>query len=177
MTKARAPLTAELALTRIADVTGWHTLAEISGFSERTVRSWSDPDNGPKAEKAISLELALKFDVAYRAAGGEGSPLLQWFTTRLEAEVQIALADSAAIINSIAVASREHGEATAFALAAALPGASPAVGIRAELETEQAISALMITLASLRAGRMDEVATGLGTVTPAAQPLGGDYVA
>jgi hypothetical protein len=153
MTKARDPLSFELALTRVAGRVGWDVVASIAAHSERTIRNWSDPDTGPAAAAAISLDLALKLDVAYRANGGEGAPMLQCYSTRLETETAAALADVAAIAHSAAIAAKESGEAIAAAIAAAQVGASPAQLAAAELELEQVICAFTDTLARIRAGR------------------------
>ncbi|TMJ19005.1 MAG: hypothetical protein E6G92_04115 [Alphaproteobacteria bacterium] len=155
MTKRRAPLTFELALTKIAGVIGWQVAAEIVGQSERAVRNWSDPD----AAAGIRLDAALKLDVAYRSAGGDGFPLLQCYSLRLEADTAEACADLALLNHKIAKAAREGGEAIAAVIAAAQPGATDSALAIAEAELEESIAASTDTLATLRAGRTGKVQT------------------
>jgi hypothetical protein len=149
MTKRRAPLTFELALTNVAGLIGWDRAAEIVGQSERTVRNWSDPD----AAAGIRLDAALRLDVAYRVAGGDSAPLLSCYALRLNADTALAGADLAALNAKIARAAREHGEAISFSIAAAQPGASDSDLARAELELQESIDASTGTLAAIRAER------------------------
>jgi len=148
MTKARAPLTFERALVRIADELGWPQVADIAGKDERTVRNWSDPDTSAN----MTIDVALRLDVAFRAAGGEGSPLFQVYALRLEADTCVACADSQRLAELTAVSAKEGGEAIAALVVAAQPGATPQQRARAELEAEEAIRALTETLAQVRAG-------------------------
>lgn len=160
MTKRRAPLTFELALTKIAGVIGWAKVAEIVGQAERTVRNWSDPDTSA----GITLDAALKLDVAYAAAGGDGAPMHQCFTTRLKADTADACATVEALSRCAATAAKESGEANAALFAVTRPGATDADFAIAERELEESISASTNTLATLRAGRRGDVSV---------QPRGG----
>lgn len=160
MTKERPPLTVELALTKIAVAIGWDQVAAIAGQCERTVRNWSDPDTTPKAADAISLELALKLDVAFRVAGGDGAPMLQCYATRLDTETADAVADKVALARQAAKAAKEGGEAIAAVIAAAMPGASEQELARAEIELEESIAAQTNIVATLRAGRKGRGAMG-----------------
>ncbi len=150
MTKTRAPLTFELAMTQIAARIGWERVAEVAGQQERTVRNWSDPDTGPSAE-TMPLLTALRLDCAFRDAGGVGAPLLQCYANRLELEVAIAGADLSELSLRIATAAEEGGEAIAAAIRAALPGASEAELSRAMLEFEESIAAKQNAVAALAA--------------------------
>lgn len=159
MTKGRDPLTFELALTKVASKIGWEQCAEIVGQKDRTVRNWSDPDTSAK----ISLDAALRLDVAFRVAGGEGPPpMFECYAARLEADTATACADLSALNAKIAKAAKEGGEAIAAAIAAAQPGATDSVRARAELELEESRSAITDTLATLRAGRRGDVQSGGG---------------
>lgn len=155
MTKQRDPFTFELALTKIAAVIGWTAAAQIVGQAERTVRNWSDPDTSA----AITLDAALKLDVAYRRAGGEGAPMFQCYAARLDADTLAAGSTSEALLKSIAIAAKEHGEATAALIAASRPGASAADFAIAERELEETICAQNNTLANLRAVRGVDVSS------------------
>ncbi|HEX8583033.1 MAG TPA: hypothetical protein VF680_01320 [Allosphingosinicella sp.] len=153
MTKLRPPLTYENALARIADRIGWARVAKLAGLGERAVRNWGDPDIGPSAGAAISLDLAERLDTEFRAAGGEDSPLLQCFAIRIDEAAIAAVTDMTDIIISVGIGAQEHGEAAAATLAAAVPGADPRLKVIAERELEQCIIANTNTLAKLRAGR------------------------
>lgn len=149
MTKRRLPLTFENALTKVAGHIGWTDTARICGQAERTVRNWSDPDT----TASITLDAALKLDVAYHAAGGEGAPFLLCYATRVDAESLAACPGREALLASVARAALESGEAVAATLLAALPNASPAHFAIAERELEESISALTHSLAALRLRR------------------------
>jgi hypothetical protein len=158
MTKRRRPLTFERALWKVAAQIGWEEAAEIVGVADRTIRNWSDPDT----TASVTLDAALKLDLAFRLAGGDGAPMLQCYSTRLEADLVEASADLKALTFKIAKAAKEGGEAIAAAAVAALPGASDNELARAELELEESIAASVDTLAALRAGRRGDVQTGTG---------------
>jgi len=155
VTKLRAPLTAQLALTRIAGVIGWDLCAEVTGRSPRTVQNWSDPDTSA----GVTLDAAILLDLEYRAAGGDGSPLLEWHALRLDVELQATFASSEQLALKVAAAARESGEATAAGIVASRPGASDADLILAERETEEGIAAQTRTLAELRALRLGKGAS------------------
>jgi hypothetical protein len=150
MTKVRAPLTFENALTKVAAVIGWEEVARITGQAERTVRNWSEPDT----TAAISLEAALKLDVALHAAGGEGFPFFRCYATRLDADSLAACPGREELIASAATASRESGEAVAASLLATRPSATQADLAIAERELEESIEAKTNLLAAVRARRV-----------------------
>lgn len=156
MTKLRAPLTFENALTRVAGLIGWGDCATIVGKAERTVRYWSDTD----ASACITLDAALKLDIAFRAAGGEGAPMFQCYALRLDAEARASEASFEALLKSIARSAKEHGEALSAAIAASRPGAGLAAIAIAERELEETIDANTNMLANLRAVR----GTGMSTL-------------
>lgn len=140
MTKARAPLSFDAALARIAgQVEGaWPALAAHVGRKERTARNWGDPD----ANESIPLDCAIQLDLLYQAHGGEGAPLHEAYTHQLElAQVsrfgtQIELAG--VVVDSI----RESGEAHAALLNATLPGATQATARIAVKEGREALTKL-----------------------------------
>lgn len=149
VTKVRPALSFELALWTVAGKIGWPRVVEITGKADSTVRNWSDPDTSA----AISLDDALKLDVAYRAAGGEGAPFGECYNLRLDADTAEATADSQALCRAAGELARKNGEAIEAAIAAAVPGASDKVIARAELEAEEAGHAVTRMLATLRARR------------------------
>jgi hypothetical protein len=160
MTKRRAALTFENALTQVAGHIGWQRTAEIVGTAERTVRNWSDPDTSA----SITLAAALKLDEEFHKAGGQGTPFLLCYATLLEA-VKIATSpELAALIASAAKSARESGEAVSAMLGAATPTATIADFAIAERELEEAINAQTNALAAVRARRMAvEEGNGSGT--------------
>lgn len=147
MTKVRPALTFENALTQIAGHIGWTETAKICGRAENTVRNWSDSDT----QTGISLEAALKLDVAFHEAGGEGAPFLLCYATRVDAERLAATPERQALIASAARSAKESGEAVSAILTAA--GASARIGdfAIAERELEESITAQTHALAALRA--------------------------
>lgn len=149
MTKLRPPVTAELALTKVAALIGWEDVSRIAGQAERTVRNWSDPDT----TAAISVEAAIRLDIAHQAAGGDGFPFFTYIATRLDLEAEASFADSNTLVRAVATATRETGEANAAALDASLPGAEQADLIVAEREIEESIAAMTHTLATVRTMR------------------------
>ena len=149
MTKSRPPLTFENALTKVAGQLGWEETARICQQAERTVRNWSEPDT----TASITLEAALKLDVAFHAAGGEGTPFLLCYATRVDAESFAAVPGREALIASAARSAKENGEAVHATLHAAHPRAKPIDFAVAEREIEESINALHGQLAALRARR------------------------
>lgn len=158
MTKVRAPLTFENALTKVAGVIGWAEAARICGFAENTVRNWSDHDTTAK----LPLEAAFRLDVAFQVGGGEGAPFHECYATRLDAELLAASPCRYALLAGVAKAAREGGEAIQATIAAARPGAGPADVLIAEREIEEAIAAKNSILATLRA--FAKTLTGRGDV-------------
>lgn len=145
MTKRRLPLTFENALTKVAGHIGWAEVARICGTAENTVRNWSDPDTTAR----ITLEAALKLDIAFHGAGGDGAPFLTCYATRRELECLAAVPGREALLTSIAKTSKEAGEAVSASLAAAHPAAERADFSIAKREIEESIEALRNQLAAL----------------------------
>jgi hypothetical protein len=177
VTKLRAPLTFENALTRAAATLGWARVAEICGQAERTVRNWSEPDTTAR----ITLEASLELDVACLAAGGEEAPFFRCYATRLDLESLAACPGREQLLASAARAARESGEAVAASLTASHPSAGRPDYAIAERELEEAISAYTNLLAALKARRQaaeegfGDHETEVGAMVPAgvggAQPM------
>lgn len=146
MTKRRAPLSYELALTKIAGLIGWDGAAELLGQSERTIRNWSDPD----AAACIRLDAAELLDLAFQQAGGRGAPFLECYATRLKSALSNSMGSAEAIAEAVASAAKEGGEAISAAIAAASPAASQTDYLTAIREIEEAIEAKTRTLAAIR---------------------------
>lgn len=138
MTKAVAPLTFHHAIRRIAAVIDYPEIARVVGRSPSLARKWSDPESG----KSPSLDQALTIEAAYRAAGGEGSPILEAFAFQLDAVIVEQSASQRALADEIAHFAKECGEAIAVSIAITQPGAvSPSAVHHALVEAEQARSA------------------------------------
>jgi hypothetical protein len=147
MTKLRKPLTFENALTAVASHIGWKETAGIVGRSENTVRNWSDNDIGT----GIPLNAALRLDVEYHKAGGDGAPFFNCYATLVESARLDACPEIQAMIASAAKAARETGEAIEATLNAATTASSLPEIVIAEREIEQAIDAHRNSLALIQA--------------------------
>ncbi|MCC2976226.1 hypothetical protein LK533_06005 [Sphingomonas sp. PL-96] len=147
MTKQRPPLSFEQAIARIAGLLGWEEAAGLIGKKGKTLRDYGDPD----VATGICLADAFTLDCAYRAAGGEGLPILQTYMFRSEVEAATPGHDPEALARLASIAAKEAGDAIAHLIAATRPGASPADLALAKRETEQAMTALSHTLPMLDA--------------------------
>ncbi|SFR79696.1 hypothetical protein [Sphingomonas jatrophae] len=147
MTKPLQPLTFENALARIASLIGWASCAQITGASERTVRSWSERDIPGR----VRLDAALALDSAWIAAGGDGAPLLECYALRVEADSVAVRACTDALRRHAIDVIRANADAEAALVAATAPGATAADFIVAEREVEEAHSELAGVLPHLRA--------------------------
>ncbi|MGA9659014.1 MAG: hypothetical protein WBQ60_07950 [Asticcacaulis sp.] len=143
MTKARAPLSPYRALIRIADLIGWDGCATVANKSEATVRSYSDPDT----EREITLQAAMRLDLAFRRAGGDGSPLFEAYASRLDIELDGNLVEAEHILNASREAARESGEAIDAALHVGLGGGSRREAMR---EVSEAIGAFQSIMTKLK---------------------------
>jgi hypothetical protein len=138
MTKLRDPLTFGQAITRIAGVLGWEETASIVGKGKRLVRLWSEPDKRCNC----TLDQARNLDAAYRAAGGEGAPLLEAYAFQLEFQIARENACRHELAETIAEVSREAGEAVAASVAILNPRASPTDLHRALADVGEAQSSI-----------------------------------
>lgn len=150
MTKRRAPLTIDAALTRIADKIpgGWSAMAELTGRRLSLVRSWADPDR----REQIPLRDAVLLDKAYRDAGGGGAPIFAWFHSQLDAAGALAPSSADALIAITAEAIHEFSEAAGALLGAAHTGAGPTHFATARRELEEAIAVLRRALTMTAGG-------------------------
>ncbi|MFT4091874.1 MAG: hypothetical protein QM645_14185 [Asticcacaulis sp.] len=140
MTKARPPLTVYRALSRIADLIGWDGCASVCDKTEWTMRKYADPD----AEREISMRDAIRLDLAYRRAGGEGAPLFQAYALRLD--IENWRNDRGCFIGLAREAARESGEAI-DALLGLSTGGNPKAALK---EAEEAHAAFGKTIAALK---------------------------
>lgn len=145
MTKARRPLTPYRALCRISDLLGWDGCADVIGKSEWSVRKFSDPDTG----REISLQDAIRLDAAYQRAGGNGAPLLECYSARLELELVHGSDRQKCLLDATSRAAKEAGEAISAALDAASRTNDPAAHLRAVNEAREGLEAMQSLVTSL----------------------------
>lgn len=145
MTKARRPLTPYRALCRISDLLGWDGCADVIGKSEWSVRKFSDPDTG----REISLQDAIRLDAAFQRAGGNGAPLLECYSARLELELASDAERQRCLFDATSRAAKEAGEAISAALDAASRACDPAAHLRAVNEAREGLEAMQALVTSL----------------------------
>ncbi|QSR16037.1 hypothetical protein [Novosphingobium sp. KA1] len=153
MTKGRAPLTIDAALARIAGEIpgGWSAMAALlcnpngKPRSESMVRAWGDPLRREK----IPLHDAIKLDLAYRSAGGDGAPLFETYGYLLDEAGMFRFSNEVALGRLAVDAIREGGEAHAALVLASQPGVDPRQKRAAIQEVEEAIQALHSALTLL----------------------------
>lgn len=140
MTKLRAPLSIDAALARIAGQLpqGWAGIGEATGRAERTARNWGDPDT----PEAVPMDLAIRLDLAFQAAGGQGAPIFETYALQLELAAATRFADRFALAKLAAETVRECGEANSALITASQPEANTSDHINALREIEEAIAAL-----------------------------------
>jgi hypothetical protein len=132
-------MTAYRALARIADLIGWDGCATVAGKSEWTMRKYADPDT----EREISLQDAMRLDLAFGRAGGRGSPLFECYAARLYAEVDANPDDFGDLLHAVRDAARESGEAVDAALMTAASGRERHTALR---EVAEAVAAWVTIL-------------------------------
>lgn len=137
MTKPRAPLTYDNALTRIAAQIGWAAMAEAVGQRERTVRDWGDPD----LERGCPIEAAELLDLAFQTGGGEGAPMHETYSLRLEAAYAHRFATGIDLARTVCNMIREGAQAKEKMIIASLPGATDQDRRDALRELEEFIAA------------------------------------
>ncbi|KQN00548.1 hypothetical protein ASE78_05535 [Sphingomonas sp. Leaf25] len=144
MTQARAPMTIDNALARIAGQIGWaemaHAVSEARGtlVAERTVRDWGDPATG----RSIRLDDAIVLDLAFRAKGGVGAPIHETYSCLVDTAGGQQFACQVQLAERTAVAITEAGQAYSALIRASMPGATTADKVEAVREWEEAVAAL-----------------------------------
>ncbi len=140
MTKARAPLSIDAALARIAGLLpeGFEEMARVAGRQVRTVRNWSDPDTAEQ----VPIDCAIALDLAYIAAGGTGAPIFEAYALKLELADAAKFGDRHQLLRHAQDVARETGEANAAIIGAAHPAATKTDRARALAEATEAREAL-----------------------------------
>ena len=147
MTIPRQPITFENALWQIAALLGWDGCAAVLGKSESQVRKLGTPG----VEREISLRDALRLDAAFRAAGGDGAPLLECYAIKLDLKIPVEPAAPACMIVGAGRAAKESGEAVAAAIELAHNANDPRARVNACREIEEAITELTRLLTRIAA--------------------------
>lgn len=159
MTTAKAPMTMEIALARIAGQLpgGWAEAATICDRALATVYAWGNPNT----DDSIPMGCAIKLDLAFLRAGGIGAPIKSVYDLKVECARRMAFADQAAIADLASTSVRENAEATIAQLACTQPGATPEHFRTAIRETQEAAEATMNTLAALKKSAGLDTAAGV----------------
>jgi hypothetical protein len=137
MTKVRQPATIEDALFRVLGLVGLEQCAALLNREPGYLRSLSDPTTRYR----VTVEDALKLDVAYEAAGGQGAPIRDTYNLLYDAARAETFADKAALGRVAIDALKEGSEAQLALVVAAQPGATQADRDHAAREVQQALSA------------------------------------
>lgn len=137
MTKERQPATIEDALFRVFGHVGLDQCAALLGREAGYLRSLSDPDTRYR----VTVEDALKLDLAYEAAGGQGAPIRDTYNVLYDAARAETFADKAALGRVAIDALKEGSEAQLALVLAAQPGATEADRAHAAREVQQALTA------------------------------------
>jgi len=156
MTRVRPPSSTEQAINRIVGVIGWKGIADTLSVTNSAARKKADPDC---RYNRLSFDEALKLDIAYRRAGGDGAPLHEAHALRLSLAEAETTSTNMAIQLAAGAASKEAGEAVSWAIIAAQPGATAYDRERAMREIKEAMDALQVAYAKLGAGPGDAMSS------------------
>lgn len=164
MTKARAPLSIDAALARIAGHLpgGYTAMAGIVGRAVRTVRNWGDPDTA----EHIPLDCAISLDLAFIAAGGDCAPLFETYQLLLDLAQMERFSSNIALGKHAAQVIREGGEAHSALLLATLPGATEKDRKNALRECSEAFDVIKRVLPLLGAPPADDAGVRHQDPTP-----------
>lgn len=136
MTKHRAPLSFDDALSRIAgQVGGFEKMGNRVGRQSRTVRNWGDPDT----TEHCPVDCALELDLMFMEHGGTGAPMYEAYAHQLELAELTRHADRHELSRLTSLFAKEGGEAVGALIRASMPDASPADRRAAEVELAQAL--------------------------------------
>ncbi len=133
MTSLRAHDTFAHAMKLVGDLLTWEVCGKMAGKTPRNVRYWSQ-------ERTLStppIALALAYDAAYQAAGGEGAPFRDAYAFQFEEITTRRTACQRELANAIADVARESGETIAATIALTQSNASPLLTLRASAEVGQ----------------------------------------
>lgn len=140
MTKLRTPTSFENALDQISVVLpdGWTEMAQVCDRGVSTVRAWANPD----MRDSIPASCMLSLEIAYRKAGGIGTPLRDAYDAQFDAACTHEFADQIELGHATLHVIKEAGDASTALFRATLPGADEKALIDADRETGEGIVAL-----------------------------------
>ncbi|MEG3160904.1 hypothetical protein U1763_10360 [Sphingomonas sp. LB2R24] len=120
-------------MKRVGDLLTWKVCGQMAGKTPRNVRYWSEA--GTLSSPPVAL--ALAYDAAYQAAGGEGAPFRDAYTFQFKEITTRRAACQRELADAIAEVARESGEAIAASIALTQSNASPLLTLRASAEVGQ----------------------------------------
>lgn len=137
MTKATLPFTfadaAKRTIARIANA----DLERLLGRNWRSLKlAWQDRDN-PRIPR---IDQALALDIAYAAAGGDGSPFLDAFQVAVSVASVERAACRTALTTTIATFAKDSGELLAASIAVIHPDATQREIDRALVEAQDVVT-------------------------------------
>jgi len=133
MTSLRAHDTFAHAMKRVGDLLTWEVCGKMAGKTPRNVRYWSQG----RTLSTPPIALALAYDAAYQAAGGEGAPFRDAYAFQFEEITTRRTACQRELANAIADVARESGETIAATIVLTQSNASPLLTLRASAEVGQ----------------------------------------
>lgn len=148
MTKPRAPLTIDAALTRIAGQfqNGFTDLKPFVDRDPETIRKWGDPAQPHQ----LPMWAAIKLDIAFQQAGGEGAPIFECYELLLQVARQETFADELQLQRGACDLVVQSAEAVEAIVIAGMPGATQAQKDRAAAELEDVDQLVPRLLARLK---------------------------
>jgi hypothetical protein len=146
MTKLRPPVSIENTLYFVLGELTIERAAAVTTRSIGYLRALSDPD---KRER-LTVEDAIKLDLAYIAAGGSGRPFHETMGLLVEAASATRFSDAAAIGRHEVEVARENGEACAALFEASVDPTDIGTLERALRESEDSHRAAGAAIATIR---------------------------
>lgn len=145
MTKLRAPLTIEDAANRVIGAIGMDQAVKATGRNPDYLRSLTDPDKRYK----LTVEDAIKLDIAHQADGHEGAPIYETYGTLFDIAHAERFSDNHRFAQLVADFIKEVGDAGRALVVASLPGAGASEDRDATRETAEAVEAANVLLSHL----------------------------
>jgi hypothetical protein len=147
VTKVRAPLSIDGALSRIAGQLpgAWAEMAKLVGRHESTVRRWGDHD----ASEQIPLPAAIILDIAYQRAGGVDRPLFDTYALQVGLAEEHVFPTQFELTRRVQALIKEDSEAEQAVLLASLPTATEADRTEAVRQLEDVARVVTNTIALL----------------------------
>lgn len=146
MTVAQEPLTVSQAVKRVVDALSLGRVKQIVNRSGSRIYDWTNSNH----EAAPSVTQAIKLDAAYRAAGFDGTPIIEAYAFRLGLCVTEGTACREQLCADIGEVARECAEAIASGIVVTQPGAPASSIHHALVQVTEARTALVAMDRSLK---------------------------